>query len=75
MKDATEEELDNAREGLEKYLMNKMYRVCFQPASSDDVMRDRALADRLELVSFVTPAMLDIPVGGGCSCRSHPDVW
>lgn len=60
-KGATDEELDNAAEGLEKYLMNKMYKACFQPIASDDALRDQALSDRLSLLSFIKPAHLDIP--------------
>ena len=59
--DATDEELDNASEGLEKYLMNKMYKACFQPVASDDALRDQALADRLSLLSFIEAKHLDIP--------------
>jgi hypothetical protein len=40
------QELDDAAEGLEKYLMNKMYKQCFQPARSEDAERDTALTDR-----------------------------
>ena len=59
--DATDDELDDAAEGLEKYLMNKMYKQCFQPARSDDVERDQALTDRLNMFSFVRPHHLDMP--------------
>lgn len=59
--DSTDEELDNASEGLEKYLMNKMYKACFQPVASDDALRDQALADRLSLLSFIEAKHLDIP--------------
>ena len=40
-RNASAEDLENAAEGLEKYLMNKLYSVCFQPALSDDVFRDQ----------------------------------
>eukprot|EP00040_Diaphanoeca_grandis_P034695 m.216372 g.216372 ORF g.216372 m.216372 type:complete len:475 (-) comp33207_c3_seq1:448-1872(-) len=62
-RDCSHDELDNASEGLEKYLMNKMYKACFQPSSSDDALRDQALAERLSLLSFVRPEHLDIPPG------------
>ncbi len=54
-RDADDQDLENASEGLEKYLMNKLYAVCFQPALSDDALRDQALADKLELLSFIEP--------------------
>jgi len=58
---ASDEELDNAAEGLEKYLMNKMYKVCFQPASSDDLQRDQALLDKFKMFSFLQPKHFDVP--------------
>lgn len=45
-RDASDEELENAAEGLEKYLMNKLYGVCFQPALSDDALRDQVCQPR-----------------------------
>ncbi len=39
-KGASEDDLANAAEGLEKYLMSKMYRVYFQPKMSDDAVKD-----------------------------------
>mmetsp|Transcript_17886 Transcript_17886/g.46713 ORF Transcript_17886/g.46713 Transcript_17886/m.46713 type:complete len:471 (+) Transcript_17886:281-1693(+) len=59
-RNASEEELDNAKEGLEKYMMNKMYKVCFQPAMSDDASEDQSLSDRLAMLGFVKPEHLDI---------------
>lgn len=41
--DATYEELENAEEGLEKYLLSKMYKEFFQPQSSDDELRDQVI--------------------------------
>eukprot|EP00038_Savillea_parva_P018022 m.22178 g.22178 ORF g.22178 m.22178 type:complete len:461 (-) comp3964_c0_seq1:246-1628(-) len=62
-KGSSPEELDNAFEGLEKYLMNKMYKACFQPAASDDVSKDMVLREKLALMSFIRPEHLDIPAG------------
>lgn len=60
---ASAEELDNASEGLEKYLLSKMYRVLFRPKLSDDGVRDEILRDRMALLSFLEPQHLDIPAG------------
>jgi hypothetical protein len=30
-------------EGLEKYLLNKMYKECYQPRGSDDKFRDEVV--------------------------------
>lgn len=59
-KGASEEDLDNAAEGLEKYVMSKMYRVYFQPRLSDDAVKDEILRDRIKLLSFLEPQHLDI---------------
>jgi hypothetical protein len=60
-RDASQEELDDAAEGLEKYLMNKMYKQCFQPSTSDDIEREEALSDRLRMFSWIKPRHMDIP--------------
>eukprot|EP01136_Pigoraptor_vietnamica_P035679 Opistho-1_new@101256 len=60
-KNATQAELDNAAEGLEKYLMTKLYSVAFCPIASSDGEHDDVLRLRIErLASFVQPSHLDI---------------
>jgi hypothetical protein len=58
-KSSTEAELDNAFEGLEKYVMSKLHKVFFQP-DSDDAPRDELLSQRMILLSFIEPKHLDI---------------
>jgi len=65
---ATDQELDNAAEGLEKYVLSKMYRWYFQPVNSDDEFKDQALKERMALMSFVRMEHLDIPA----SCEDVP---
>eukprot|EP01147_Barroeca_monosierra_P002595 gene2595-5509_t len=60
-KDASSEELDNANEGMEKYILSKLYRYYFQPDVCDEALQDQALADRMKILSFIRPEHLDIP--------------
>lgn len=60
-KGATQQELENAREGLEKYLMTKLYSKAFSP-TVDDLGKDVQLQTRLEnLQKFIKPSHFDIP--------------
>ncbi|EEH55402.1 uncharacterized protein MICPUCDRAFT_34555 [Micromonas pusilla CCMP1545] len=65
---ASQEELDASGEGLEKYLMTKLYPKTFAVAP-DDVAADDFLGARVAaLASFVRPEHLDIPT------RFHSDA-
>ena len=63
-RDAADEELDAAREGLEKYVMNQIYKAVF--AEPQDIVQDNALAERSSRLQFITPDMLGVPE----SCRN-----
>lgn len=54
-------ELENAREGMEKLVMNRLYPVCFAPATSDDADRDHVVREKMSLFRWVTEVHLDIP--------------
>lgn len=54
------EDDDFANEGMEKYLMNKIYKHCFRPPNSDDECQDQALHDRISLLSFLQAEHFDI---------------
>lgn len=55
------EEFEAAGEGLEKYLMTKLYGRCFA-ATDDDKERDALLSQRMKALSnFIKPEHLDIP--------------
>lgn len=68
---ATEEEFDNAMEGMEKLVMNRLYEYTYtpclplltppRPVTADDLERDRVLTQRIALFSWVRPRHLDIP--------------
>lgn len=58
---SSHEEVEAAGEGLEKYLMTKLYGRCFGVAA-EDKERDDLLKQRMEAISkFIKPAHLDIP--------------
>eukprot|EP01018_Ginkgo_biloba_P035530 Gb_22502 [translate_table: standard] len=57
---ATEEELDSAGEGLEKYLMTKLFNRAFA-SLPEDVKRDQEISEKMSLVQqFIRPEHLEI---------------
>uniref|UniRef100_A0A2P2JX98 Vacuolar protein sorting-associated protein 9A-like isoform X2 n=1 Tax=Rhizophora mucronata TaxID=61149 RepID=A0A2P2JX98_RHIMU len=58
---ATNEEIDCAMEGLEKYVMTKLFSRTFA-ASPEDVKIDRKISEKICLLqTFLQPVHLDIP--------------
>ncbi|XP_002989534.2 vacuolar protein sorting-associated protein 9A [Selaginella moellendorffii] len=58
---ATEEELENAAEGLEKYVMTKIFTRAYSPLPSDS-LKDQELSDKISLLQhFIKPEHLDLP--------------
>lgn len=58
---ATDEELESAGEGLEKYLMTKLFSRVFAPLP-EDAVHDQKLFEKICLLQqFVRPENLDIP--------------
>eukprot|EP00850_Spirogloea_muscicola_P014766 SM000108S14210 [mRNA] locus=s108:223287:227396:+ [translate_table: standard] len=58
---ASQEELDSAGEGLEKYLMTKLFQRAFAP-TGEDLDTDRQLSERMAVLQhFIKPEHLDIP--------------
>ncbi|GAB2236100.1 hypothetical protein Droror1_Dr00027835 [Drosera rotundifolia] len=56
----SEEELESAGEGLEKYVMTKLFTRCFA-SLPDDVKADEQLSEKMALVQqFIRPEHLDI---------------
>ncbi|KAI0072286.1 hypothetical protein K474DRAFT_1651205 [Panus rudis PR-1116 ss-1] len=74
-KNASEAEFDNAMEGMEKLVMNRLYDFTFtpqlvrmvppRPVTTDDLERDRVLSQRIALFGWVEPKHLDVPEGEG----------
>ncbi|KIJ65541.1 hypothetical protein HYDPIDRAFT_27542 [Hydnomerulius pinastri MD-312] len=68
---ASDLEFDNAMEGMEKLVMNRLYEFTFtpslpllnppRPVTADDLERDRVLVQRINLFRWVKPSHLDIP--------------
>lgn len=58
---STNEDFDIAFEAIEKYILQKVYKLCFAP-TPEDIIRDKFLYNRLSELSFLTEDHLDIPV-------------
>lgn len=68
-RNASDVEFDNAMEGMEKLVMNKLYDFTFtpnlpllnppRPVTADDLERDRVLSQRIVLFQWVKPSHLD----------------
>ncbi|OSX64362.1 hypothetical protein POSPLADRAFT_1079301, partial [Postia placenta MAD-698-R-SB12] len=74
-RNATDVEFDNALEGMEKLVMNRLYEFTFtpqvvrmvppRPVTVDDLERDRVLSQRIALFRWIEPKHLDVPEGEG----------
>ncbi|TEB36615.1 hypothetical protein FA13DRAFT_1726981 [Coprinellus micaceus] len=74
-RNATDEEFDNAMEGMEKLVMNRLYEFTFtpqlqlaqppRPITTDDLEKDRVLSQRIALFGWIEEQHLDIPEGEG----------
>ncbi|CAG8441680.1 1436_t:CDS:2 [Ambispora gerdemannii] len=65
--DASEQEFENAKEGIEKLVMNRLYSLTFTPAikgpvTTDDRERDEILHQRIQIFRWVREDHLDIPL-------------
>ncbi|KAI6164564.1 hypothetical protein EDD17DRAFT_1561205 [Pisolithus thermaeus] len=84
-RNASDAEFDNAMEGMEKLVMNKLYDFTFipnlpllnppRPVTADDLERDRILMQRVALFQWVRPSHLDTAeLGERRSCRCGPEL-
>ncbi|TFK80324.1 hypothetical protein K466DRAFT_667720 [Polyporus arcularius HHB13444] len=74
-RNASDAEFDNAMEGMEKLVMNRLYEFTFtpqvaravppRPVTTDDLERDRVLAQRIALFGWIEAKHLDVPEGEG----------
>ncbi|KAJ2665604.1 hypothetical protein IWW48_000055 [Coemansia sp. RSA 1200] len=53
-------EFDNAREGMEKLVMNRLYHLCFSPSTSDDSDKDHVISEKMSLFRWIRAEHLDI---------------
>ncbi|EGZ19713.1 hypothetical protein PHYSODRAFT_327908 [Phytophthora sojae] len=69
---ASEGKLAKARDGIEKYVMDKVSDIAFNQLKECQqwMKEDEALLRRMQLLSFITPAMLDIK-----PCMRNEVVW
>ncbi|CAG8538747.1 9642_t:CDS:10 [Paraglomus brasilianum] len=64
---SSEQEFENAREGMEKLVMNRIFTLTFTPAikgpvTTDDRERDDILHQRIQIFRWVREQHLDIPI-------------
>ncbi|KAF8874457.1 hypothetical protein CPB84DRAFT_1817900 [Gymnopilus junonius] len=74
-KNTSETDFENAMEGMEKLVMNRLYDFTFtpqlklanppRPITTDDLERDRVLSQRIALFGWLEEKHLDIPEGEG----------
>ena len=56
------EVIDRTLDGVEKYIMTKLYKVVFCPASTDDESRDLLNQKRIRSFNWITPQHLDAAI-------------
>jgi len=74
-KNVPDVDFENAMEGMEKLVMNRLYEFTFtpqlahanppRPITTDDLERDRVLSQRIALFGWLEEKNLDIPEGEG----------
>lgn len=71
-KNLSDSDFENAKEAMEKLVMNRLYPYTFTPAvqkegrfavQTDDLERDRVLQQRIALFGWLSEEHLDVPVG------------
>ncbi|KAI8366050.1 uncharacterized protein BYT42DRAFT_588718 [Radiomyces spectabilis] len=60
-KEMSEQEFENAKEGMEKLVMNRLYPKIFSPSTTDDKERDAALQHKIGTLRWIKEKHLDIP--------------
>ncbi|GAB5592348.1 hypothetical protein Unana1_07248 [Umbelopsis nana] len=58
----SDKEFENAKEGMEKLVMNRLFQHTFSPNTTDDKERDEILYHKIRIFSWITEEHLDIPV-------------
>eukprot|EP01135_Chromosphaera_perkinsii_P000980 Nk52_evm6s155 gene=Nk52_evmTU6s155 len=57
-----EAEIENSIDGIEKYVMTKLYNNVFLPKDMDDGVKDEELAARISSFNWIVPRNLDIDI-------------
>ncbi|CAO3673940.1 unnamed protein product [Umbelopsis vinacea] len=61
-RDVSDQEFENAKEGMEKLVMNRLFHHTFSPNTTDDKERDDILYHKIRIFSWITEEHLDIPI-------------
>ncbi|KAI8051058.1 uncharacterized protein B0P05DRAFT_315767 [Gilbertella persicaria] len=61
-RDISDKEFENAKEGMEKLVMNRLYPITFSPSTMDDVEKDSILHHKIKIFRWIREEHLDIPV-------------
>ncbi|KAI8334714.1 hypothetical protein BC941DRAFT_515460 [Chlamydoabsidia padenii] len=57
---SNEQEFENAKEGMEKLVMNRLYHATFTPSTTDDKERDEILQQKISIFRWIREKHLDI---------------
>ncbi|KAG0294353.1 hypothetical protein BGZ96_001348 [Linnemannia gamsii] len=60
-RNVSDQEFENAREGIEKLVMNRLFGYTFSPSTTDDAERDEVLTQKIRIFRWIKPEHLDIP--------------
>ncbi|KAF9950499.1 hypothetical protein BGZ70_001337 [Mortierella alpina] len=60
-KNATDQEFENVKEGMEKLVMNRLFAYTFSPSTTDDAERDEVLSQKIRIFRWIKEEHLDIP--------------
>lgn len=60
-RNATEHQFENAREGMEKLIMNRLYSSTFCNTTTDDGERDEIVHQKIQIFRWIEERHLDIP--------------
>ncbi|KAF9584663.1 hypothetical protein BGW38_005660 [Lunasporangiospora selenospora] len=60
-RNVSDQEFENAKEGMEKLVMNRLFAHTFSPSTTDDAERDEVLAQKIRIFRWVEEKHLDIP--------------
>ena len=59
---SSEAEIENSIDGIEKYVMTKLYNSVFLPTDTDDAVKDEELTKQIENFGWVVPRNMDIDI-------------
>ncbi|KAI7851596.1 hypothetical protein BDC45DRAFT_486285, partial [Circinella umbellata] len=60
-RNVSDQEFENAKEGMEKLVMNRLYHATFSPSTTDDKERDEILHQKISIFRWIREGHLDIP--------------